>query len=249
MTESGGLTTRFRRDGALGSVIIPVARRLARHYFRVRVFGADQIPADRPVIYVAKHPQSFFYLETVILGLVTFWDNDKPAIRVLEKTNTSIHRTPLLGWYRRQVNAVPAAEEYALDALAHGESLLIYPGGARELYGLPDELLWQGRTGFARLAIRAGVAVLPFAIIGADQQHLRRASVFGASVWLPPFPLPVPLDYRFGSPIAPPPEGDAAAFAARVESATRDLLQAGCAARRRTWGASREPAPLEQRPG
>ncbi|MDE3172168.1 MAG: 1-acyl-sn-glycerol-3-phosphate acyltransferase [Gemmatimonadota bacterium] len=218
----------------MGSVIIPVARRLARHYFRVRVFGADRIPADRPVIYVAKHPQSFLYLETVILGLVAFWDDDKPAIRVLEKTNTSIHRTPLLGWYRRQVNALPAGEEYALDALTHGESLLIYPGGSRELYGPQDELRWQGRTGFARLAIRTGVAVLPFAIVGADQQHLRRASVFGAGVWLPPFPLPAPLDYRFGAPIAPPPPGsDPAELALLAESAVRELLRAGRAARRR----------------
>jgi 1-acyl-sn-glycerol-3-phosphate acyltransferase len=243
------LTTRFRRDGALGGVIIPAARVLARYYFRARAFGTDRIPADRPVIYVAKHPQTFLYLETVMLALFTFWDNDRPAIRALEKTGTSIHRTPLLGWMRRNVNAVPATEEHALDALAHGESLLIYPGGTRELYGPRDELQWKGRSGFARLAIRAGVPVQPFAIIGADQQHLRRASVFGASVWLPPVPLPVPLDYRFGVPITPLSDEDAPALAARVEAAVRDLLRTGRAARRRTLGARGEAAPLEPRSG
>ena len=176
----------FVRSPALSRVIIPFARGMARYYFRARAEGESNIPADRPVIYVAKHPQTFLYLETVMLALFTFWDSDRPAIRVLEKTGTSIHRTPLLGWMRRNVNALPATEEAALAALAGGESLLIYPGGTRELYGPRDQLRWAGRTGFARLAIASGVAVLPFAIIGADRQHLGRLRIGGSSLWLPP---------------------------------------------------------------
>ncbi|HUX33584.1 MAG TPA: 1-acyl-sn-glycerol-3-phosphate acyltransferase [Gemmatimonadaceae bacterium] len=230
MTAPAVHVTPFRREGGLSRVIIPAARVLARYYFRARVVGADRIPDDRPVIYVAKHPQTFLYIETIMLALLTFWDNARPAIRVLEKTGTSIHRTPVLGWVRRNVNAVPATEAHAMAVLAQGESLLIFPGGARELYGARDTLRWQGRTGFARLAIRAGVPVLPFAIAGADHQHLGRISVRGASVWLPPFPLPVRLEYRFGHPIAPPeagsPEGaDPAAFARRVETAVRALIE------------------------
>ncbi|HVA57725.1 MAG: 1-acyl-sn-glycerol-3-phosphate acyltransferase [Gemmatimonadaceae bacterium] len=232
MTAPSGPIPRFQRDGALTHVIIPAARVLARYYFRARAVGADRIPADRPVIYVAKHPQTFLYLETIMLALFTFWDNARPAIRVLEKTGTSIHRTPVLGWMRRNVNAVPATEEHALAVLAQGESLLIFPGGTRELYGARDTLRWEGRTGFARLAIAAGVPVLPFAIAGADHQHLARISVRGVSLWVPPFPLPVRLEYRFGHPMMPPaatgPEGaDPVAFAGRVQTALRDLIAGG----------------------
>ena len=221
------VTTRFERSPALARLIIPAARVLRRCYYRAQAFGNEHIPADRPVIYVAKHPQTFLYLETVLLALFTFWDNDRPPIRVLEKTGTSIHRTPVLGWMRRNVNAVPATEEHALDALAHGESLLIFPGGTRELYGPRDTLRWEGRTGFARLAIAAGVPVLPFAIAGADRQHWGRLALGKASLWLPPFPLPVRMDYHFGPPMMPRPGEEPAAFAARVEAATRDLIAAG----------------------
>ncbi|HEU4989360.1 MAG TPA: 1-acyl-sn-glycerol-3-phosphate acyltransferase [Gemmatimonadaceae bacterium] len=227
MTDAPAPTRRFERSPALSRVIIPAARALARGYFRVRVEHADRIPADRPVIYVGKHPRTFLYLETVILGLVTFWDSGRPPFRVLEKSNTSIHRTPLLGWMRRNVNAVPATEDAALDALAHGESLLIFPGGTRELYGPPDELRWERRTGFARLAIRAGVPLQPFAIAGADRQHPWRVAPGGVSVWLPPVPLPVRLTYRFGQPLMPSPDEDAERFAARAESATSALLAGG----------------------
>ncbi len=249
MTGPPVVVPRFRREGGLSAVIIPAARVLGRYYFRIRAVGADRIPADRPVIYVAKHPQTFLYLETIMLALVTFWDNDRPAIRVLEKTGTSIHRTPLLGWMRRKVNAVPADEPHALAALAQGESLLIFPGGTRELYGPRDTLQWRGRTGFARLAIRAGVDVLPFAIAGADRQHLGRWTVGGVSLWLPPFPLPVRLEYRFGAPMSPPADGDAPAFVRRVEAATRALIEQGAGERRRSPAASDSPAPLEQRHG
>jgi 1-acyl-sn-glycerol-3-phosphate acyltransferase len=218
-------TTRFERSPALSRIIIPFARGLGRWYYRARAFGDEHIPAHRPVIYVTKHPQTFLYLETVLLAVFTFWDNDRPPIRVLEKTGTSIHRTPVLGWMRRNVNAVPATEAHALDVLGNGESLLIFPGGARELYGPRDTLRWEGRAGFARLAIRAGVPVLPFAIIGADRQHWGRVALGGASVWLPPFPLPVRLEYHFGAPLAAMPGEDPAAFAARVEAATRDLMR------------------------
>lgn len=249
MTDPALGTARFKRNAPLQRVIIPAARVLARWYFRARVFGAERIPDDRPVIYVGKHPRTFLYLETVLLGLLSFWDTDRPPFRVLEKTGTSIHRTPLLGWMRRHVNAVPASEAHALGALANGESLLIFPGGTRELYGEPDVLRWEGRTGFARLAVQAGVDVLPFAIIGADQQHPRRLAVRGTSIWLPPVPLPVPLDYCFGVPLSPPPDGDAVAFAARVESATRELLAVGLEARRRVVPLPRRVSRVQHRQG
>lgn len=226
MTGGPVVTTRFVRSPVLSRLIIPFARVLRRWYFRARVFGAAHIPPDRPVIYVGKHPRTFLYLETVLLGLVAFWDSHRPPFRVLEKTDTSIHRTPVLGWMRRNVNAVPATEAHALDALQHGESLLIFPGGTRELYGPRDTLRWTGRLGFARLAISAGVSVLPFVIAGADRQHWGRLPLGNASFWLPPVPLPVRLDYHFGEPLAPAEGEDAATFAARVETATRNLMTA-----------------------
>lgn len=225
----------FPRTWRQKAVLVPFARGL-KLWYRPRVHGLEAVPRDRPVIYVAKHPRTWLYFEIFLLGLLTFWDTDRIPFRPMEKRGTSLHRIPGLAWVRRHVGAIEATEEAALAALAGGESLLVFPGGARELYGDPDALDWAGRRGYARIAAAAGVPVVPVAIAGADQQHpLRLALGKGGSLWLPPVPLPVALDFWFGAPMPPPPPGDAAAvaaFADGVAAATQALLDEAVRARR-----------------
>jgi 1-acyl-sn-glycerol-3-phosphate acyltransferase len=218
-------------------LILTPLRPLLRLWFRPRVHGLDAVPRDRPVVFVAKHPRAFLYLETILLGFVVYWvKRDRPLIRPMEQRNTSIHRAPILGWIRRNVNSVEATEEAGLATLAAGESVLVFPGGGRELYGPPDRLDWTGRRGFARVAAKAGAPVIPVAIAGADRQHPWRLPLGGRrSLWFPPFPLPVRLDYAFGPPMEPPPADDAEAvadFAERVAEETQALLDRTVAARR-----------------
>lgn len=233
---------RFPRTWRQRAVIAPAARAL-KLWYRPRVHGLDQVPRHRPVVYVGKHPRSWLYLEIVLLGLLTFWDEDRVPFRPMEKRGTSLHRLPGLGWVRRHVGTIPATERAALAALAGGESVLVFPGGARELYGPSDTVSWSGRTGFARIAARAGAPVVPFAIGGADQQHPLRVPLGrGRSVWLPLVPLPVALDFRFGAPIPPPDPADAAAVVACAEAAARatqgllDLAARERHAGSRAWG-------------
>ena len=52
------------------------------------------------------------------------------------------------------------------------QTILVYPGGAREVnkqHGQQYQLLWRERIGFARLAIEHGYRVVPFAAVGADE--------------------------------------------------------------------------------
>lgn len=229
---------RFERNFGKRAVIIPLAR-VMRRYHRVRVHGLEQVPVDRPVLYVGKHPKGWLYLEIMVLGLLAYWDSARVPFRPMEKRGTSLHRAPLFGWIRRNTSSIEATEDAAVEALRAGESVLMFPGGARELYGPSDVLAWKGRRGFARIAARAGVPVVPFAIAGADQQHpLRIPLGRGGSLWFPLLPLPVPFDYWFGAPIEPP-EGEApatvAAFADRVTAEAEALLDRAARARRRVW--------------
>ncbi|HEX9401837.1 MAG TPA: 1-acyl-sn-glycerol-3-phosphate acyltransferase [Anaeromyxobacter sp.] len=231
-------TRRFPRGWRQRVVIAPLARAL-RLWYRPRLHGLEGIPRDQPVVYVAKHPRSWLYLEVILLGLETFWQGERPAFRPMEKRGTSLHRIPGLAWLRRNVGAIEATEAAALAALAGGESVLVFPGGARELYGPPDVLDWRGRRGFARIAARAGAPVVPIAMGGADRQHpLRLPLGRRRSLWLPPVPLPVPLDFVFGAPLPPPRPGDLdgiAALADRAARETRALLARTTAARRAPW--------------
>jgi 1-acyl-sn-glycerol-3-phosphate acyltransferase len=234
------MSERFPRTWRQKAVIAPAARAL-KLWYRPRVFGLDAVPKDRPVVYVGKHPRSFLYLEIILLGLVSFWDGDRLPFRPMEKRGTSLHRLPGLAWIRRHVGTIEATEEAALAALRAGESVLLFPGGGRELFGPADAIDWKGRRGFARIAAAAGAPVVPFAIAGADQQHPWRLPLGrSGSLWLPLLPLPVPLDFRFGAPLDPPPPGDPealAAFADRAAAETAALLSAATAGRRPAWSA------------
>lgn len=232
---SGATPARFPRNWRQKAVLVPLTR-LLKLWFRPTVHGLERVPQDRPVLYLAKHPRAFLYLETMLLGLLTFWDSGRPPFRPMEKRDTSLHRTPLLAWVRRHVGTIEATEEAALRAVAGGESLLLYPGGGRELYGPPDRIEWGGRRGFARIAARAGLPIVPVAMAGADQQHPWRIPIGKrGSLWLPPIPLPVRLDFWFGEPLLPPAPDDAAAvawLADRAAAATQALLDEALAARR-----------------
>ena len=228
----------FVANWSLTRLLIPLGHAMST-YFRARTFGSDRIPRDVPVIYVGKHPRSFLYLETLVLGTHVWWDRDGRPLRVLEQRETSLHRAPVIGWMRRHLNTIAARTALAREALERGESILIFPGGTRELYGAPDRLRWAGRDGFARLAVETQSPIVPFAIIGADSQHPLRVRVKRSSIWLPPFPLPVRLDYHFGDAIAAPSSRSHDAIrehAARVERATQMLIDNGRAARERRRG-------------
>jgi hypothetical protein len=48
--------------------------------------------------------------------------------------------------------------------------VLVFPGGGREVFRRKSEqykLFWKNRTGFARMAIRYGYPIVPFAQVGA----------------------------------------------------------------------------------
>lgn len=229
--------SRFPRTWRQTALLAPAARAL-KLWYRPRVHGLDAVPRRTPVVYVGKHPRSWLYLEVMLLALLTFWDEDRLPFRPMEERDTSLHRLPGLGWVRRHVGSIPATERAALAALAGGESVLVFPGGARELRGPRDTVGWRGRRGFARIAARAGAPIVPFAVGGADQQHpLALPLGRGATLWLPPLPLPVPLDFWFGAPIAPPanePEA-IAACADGAAAATQALLDHAAVSRRPLW--------------
>ena len=74
---------------------------------------------------------------------------------------------------RTNADAAQAALDAGLEVLSSGQILCIYPEGTRS----PDGRLYRGKTGPARLALRAGVPIIPVGVSGTGE-YVRKATRF-----------------------------------------------------------------------
>jgi 1-acyl-sn-glycerol-3-phosphate acyltransferase len=153
-----------------------------------------------------------------------------------------------------RVGGIPGTRENARRLLDAGNMVVCYPGGAREVFKGPRrhyQLRWERAHGFARVAIEAGVPVVPFAGLGVDDAWLNLGHVRAArrllgrycaplAIGLGPLPLPAQLRFVIGRPILPPQDvRDAPLLKAAAERAVRTLL-----ASRGTHAVSAHPATV-----
>lgn len=131
--------------------------------------GQEHVPGTGGVLVVANHIGNF---DPIVLGEYLIWAGRWP--RFLGKSD--IWRVPVLGWVARQCDQIPVDRnsERAKDSLIHarralrqGKLVAMYPEGT--ITGDPDGWPMNPRTGAARLALEAGVPVIPVGQIGADR--------------------------------------------------------------------------------
>jgi len=133
---------------------------LLRLVFRYSVVGQERVPQNGGVLLVANHAS---LLDPILLGCAT----PRP-VHFMAKAE--LFRIPVLSWALPRVYAFPVrrgeadrtAIRTAIEYLARGEAVGIFPEGTRTLTG---ELL-PPRRGAGLIAMRAGVPVVPVALIG-----------------------------------------------------------------------------------
>lgn len=141
-----------------------------RIIFRPWVEGLENVPETGPAILASNH-LSFsdsFFLPLVVPRRVTF------IAKAEYFTGRGVKGRLSAGFFRA-VGQIPvdrsggraseAALRSGLKILQRGELFGIYPEGTRS----PDGRLYRGRTGVARLALEAGVPVLPCAMIDTEK--------------------------------------------------------------------------------
>lgn len=234
---------------------------LVRRYHRLEISGELAAP-ETPVLFVANHGFGGIFDLNVFAVLATFaqLDLDRPVTALTHQMAWTLG----VGRLIEPFGARPASREAALEAFAAGEHVLVLPGGDLDAFKSHqdrDRIVFGGRSGFARLAMRAGVDIVPIVTAGAgeslfvlsDGQRLARAlrldkllrlkalpvsvslpwglTVGGAGV-LPYLPLPSKLTTAVLPAMRPAPGEDAGDFAARVEIAMQRSLSALAAARK-----------------
>lgn len=130
-------------------------------------FHWERVPEARPLLFVGNHTTWGFW--DVPYLFAALWRERGIFLRGLGDLRH--FQIPVWGRLLAQLGAVPGTREEAGALLAAGESVLVYPGGAREVAKRKGEkyrLLWKERLGFAHLAIQHRARVVPFASVGIE---------------------------------------------------------------------------------
>lgn len=192
--------------------LVERALRPLRDYFDVSLHGAARIP-DGPVMLVGNH--ALMGIDALVL-FPELYDRIGRVPRGLALR--SLFRLPVVRSMLRRLGLVEGRRDHALDLLERGELLVSYPGGWRDSVKVRSErytLKWDGRYGFANVAVQSGTPVVPVAAIGPDEAfplHGDRGLVsmpfFGDDSNRVPFflpiPRPLPFEFHFGEAIEPP---------------------------------------------
>jgi 1-acyl-sn-glycerol-3-phosphate acyltransferase len=140
---------------------------ILRPVFRPWVTGLENIPLDGPAIVASNHVSfsDSIFLPLMVPRRITFlakadyFTGRSLKGRLTARFFRSVGQLPV---DRRGGSASEAALHQGLRVLSRGELLGIYPEGTRS----PDGRLYRGKTGVARMALEAGVPVIPVAMIG-----------------------------------------------------------------------------------
>lgn len=172
-----------------------------------RSSGSENVPAKGPFLLAASHKS---YLDPPLIGSCI-----RRELRYFSKRE--LFANPLFGWLIRAYGAVPVervgadrrALSLALEILAQGQGLLVFPEGTR----IRRPGVGEAKPGIGMLAVRSRAPVIP---------------VWAGSTWAPrrSFLCRVPVHVRFGAPLHFLPPTEPAAARRVYEEATATIMAA-----------------------
>jgi 1-acyl-sn-glycerol-3-phosphate acyltransferase len=140
---------------------------LMDYWFRMEMEGWEKLP-DPPALLIGIHSGAPFVWDAWTVGIQ--WWRRFGTDRVLHGTaHDALMAAPVIGDYFRRMGVLPAAPDSISAALAAGHDVALWPGGeidSLRTWGQRDEAILAGRKGFVRMAIKAGVPIVPIATVG-----------------------------------------------------------------------------------
>ena len=160
-------------------------RALYRFYFRWRVFNAERVPLEGPVILAANHAS---FLDPPLIG-----SGLRRGINYLARE--SLFRFPGMGALLRSWQVVPvdrdgggaAGLKTILDRLLAGGAIILFPEGTRTR----DGRLQPARSGIGLTVIKSDAVVIPVRTFGTFEAYGRNQK----------FPRPFPVAVKYGEPM------------------------------------------------
>ncbi|MCC5576637.1 acyltransferase family protein [Microtetraspora sp. AC03309] len=242
-------------------VLLELIRPVYRHWFRVETLGLENVPAESGALVVANHSGTLPV--DALMMQVALHDEAHRAVRLLGAD--LVYQLPVLGHLSRKTGHTLACPEDADRLLRKGELVGVFPEGFKGV-GKPFSQRYRlqrfGRGGFVASAIRAGVPIIPCAIVGAEEIYPKigdlpvLARLLGLPYlpitpffpWLGPLglvPLPSKWLIEFGEPIRTddydPIDADDPMLVFNLTDQVRETIQHQLDALRRRRGPAFQP--------
>ncbi len=180
----------FGFDQEWTEALMPIFRVVSRRYWRVETSGLDNLPRSGGALLVANHagvlPWDGAMITTAVYDAV-----DRHSRALVAGWFGSL---PVASWFLRRSGQTQGHPDDTLRLLRGGELVLVFPEGIRgtgKLWNERYRLRRFGRGGFAEVAMRAGVPIIPVSVIGSEETYPMIADVqpLARLLGMPYFPI------------------------------------------------------------
>ena len=155
---------------------------LPQAYFPVRLLRLKALDPARKYVF-GWHPHGILVLSRIhVYGGV--WERMFPGVPFRVLGASPMFRVPLCREICLWMGAVDAGRATASRALNEGISVVVYPGGSREIFdtdpnSTETKIYLTKRRGFVRLAMRHGADLVPVFVFGEKRCYRRLTSPSG----------------------------------------------------------------------
>jgi 1-acyl-sn-glycerol-3-phosphate acyltransferase len=229
---------------------------LYRSYFKVRVFGAENVK-DHSYIVVSNHSGQV-PLDGMLITIAFLLDVVPPRVlrAMIERFMAQL---PFLGDFTAQTGSILGDRANCSYLIDHGESILVFPEGVPGVSkNTPDYYkIKKFSHGFYRIALQKKTPILPVCVIGAEEMfpfvfHSKKIARLFKFPALPIsanyVPLPSPIDIYIGPEIAIPEtmkdeatDKDITENVFHIENTIKKMIVHGLANRRPFFDSIRRP--------
>jgi 1-acyl-sn-glycerol-3-phosphate acyltransferase len=227
-------------DAGPNEKLLPVIARLgmqfARFYHKFEMHGIENVPKKGPALIVGYHGP--LPLDGIFASFQIYLETGRVVRGVADR---KLFELPGFNLFYRTLGCIPGTQDAMLPLLQAGELVGVFPGGVREaILGSAKRYqpVWNNRTGFARLALNAGVDIIPTFTENVDELYLTPLAggkllrgVYEKTrlpvvpmIGLGPMPFPVKLRGWIAPPLKIMPGDTPELLAARTREAVEKLI-------------------------
>lgn len=150
--------------------LMPLWEWFYRYYFRVSSDGWHHIPQQGKVLLVGSH-NGGLATPDMVMSMYDWFRRFGTQRRVYGLMHRNVWKiSPSMAKIAERTGAIVAHPQMAIAALRSNASVLVYPGGAQDVfrpYSQRHQINLAGRKGFIKLALREKVPIIPVISYGA----------------------------------------------------------------------------------